>query len=200
MNFFVPIFIFLFSHQILHISGFGTVGVNYGLNGYNLPKPNEVINLYERCGINIVRIFEPKHEVLDALRVAADVWVNANVVPYYKDVSIAYITVGNEVVPGDAAAPFVATAIQNIIQALVNVGVQSDIKVTDDLLMVARAALEVSSPPSDGVFTAAASGAMKDIGNVLGSSGAAMLVNVYPYFAYASNPQQISHSIIYGNE
>ena len=136
---------------------FGAVGVNYGLNSDNLPKPNEVINLYERCGINIVRIFEPNHEILHALcgkenlvlwlgtrnediegfatnQEVANAWVNANVVPYYKDVNIAYITVGNEVVPGDAASPFVANAIKNMMQALDNAGVQSDIKVMNALL------------------------------------------------------------------
>ncbi|XP_038896614.1 glucan endo-1,3-beta-glucosidase-like [Benincasa hispida] len=192
--------------------GSGTVGVNYGLNGDNLPIPSDVINLYGRCGINIIRIFEPNHGVLDALKgqanlvlwlgtrnediegfatdqVAANAWVNANVVPYYKDVNIAYITVGNEVVPADAAAPFVANAITNIMQALVNAGIQSDIKVTT---VVAMTALEVSYPPSAGAFTATAAGVMKDIANVLGSSGAPILVNVYPYFAYASNPEQIS--------
>ncbi|XP_031740439.1 glucan endo-1,3-beta-glucosidase [Cucumis sativus] len=208
------LFIFIFSHQFLHRSVFGAVGVNYGLNSDNLPKPNEVINLYERCGINIVRIFEPNHEILHALcgkenlvlwlgtrnediegfatnQEVANAWVNANVVRYYKDVNIAYITVGNEVVPGDAASPFVANAIKNMMQALDNAGVQSDIKVTT---VVAMTVLEVSSPPSAGAFSAIAARTMKDIGNVLESSCAPILVNVYPYFAYASNPQQISMS------
>lgn len=100
-----------------------------------------------------MRIFEPNHGVLDAMQgkgnlvlwlgtrnediegfatssMAASVWVNAHVVPYYEKVNIAYITVGNEVVPGDAAAPFVANAIKNIMQALVTAGVKTDIKVT----------------------------------------------------------------------
>lgn len=131
--------------------GLGGIGVNYGLNGDNLPQANDVINLYGRCGIDIVRIFEPNHYVLDALRgkpnvlwlgtrnediqsfaadqLAANAWVNSHVVPYYADVNIAYITVGNEVIPGDAAAPFVANAIRNIMQALVVTGVKRDIKV-----------------------------------------------------------------------
>ena len=62
-------------------------------------------------------------------QLAANSWVNAHVVPYYESVNIAYITVGNEVVPDDAAAPFVAKAIKNIMQALVIAGVKSDIKV-----------------------------------------------------------------------
>lgn len=144
--------------QVCVAGGFGAVGVNYGLNGDDLPKPDDVVSLYKRCGINIVRIFEPNHGVLDALKgkenlalwlgtrnediegfatnqVAANAWVNDNVVPYYKDVNIAYITIGNEVVPNDVAAPFVANAIKNIMQGLVNAGIKSDIKVIIDHLL-----------------------------------------------------------------
>ncbi|XP_023536560.1 probable glucan endo-1,3-beta-glucosidase BG4 [Cucurbita pepo subsp. pepo] len=217
MDFFRPpsaalLLLFIFSDQALLISGLGAVGVNYGLNGDNLPVPSEVVELYGRCGIDIVRVFEPNHWVLDALKgrrnlvvwlgtrnediqgfaadqLAANSWVNAHVVPYYESVNIAYITVGNEVVPDDAAAPFVANAIKNIMQALVIAGVKSDIKVTT---VVPMTPLEVSYPPSAGAFSATAIGPLKDITRVLGTSGAPLLLNVYPYFAYASNPQQIS--------
>lgn len=53
-------------------------------------------------------------------------------------------------------------------------------------------ALAVSYPPSAGAFSDAAAGPLKDIIQVLASSGAPILINVYPYFAYASNPGQIS--------
>ncbi|XP_022135630.1 probable glucan endo-1,3-beta-glucosidase BG4 [Momordica charantia] len=200
----------LLSHQLPLICGLGGIGVNYGLNGNNLPQANDVINLYGRCGIDIVRIFEPNHYVLDALRgkpnvlwlgtrnediqsfaadqLAANAWVNSHVVPYYADVNIAYITVGNEVIPGDAAAPFVANAIRNIMQALVVTGVKRDIKVTT---VVHMSVIGVSYPPSTGAFTDAAAGPLSEIAKVVGSSGAPLLLNVYPYFAYASNPQQI---------
>ena len=58
--------------------------------------------------------------------------------------------------------------------------------------MVPMTPLEVSYPPSAGAFSATAIGPLKDITQVLGTSGAPLLLNVYPYFAYASNPQQIS--------
>ncbi|XP_022152302.1 probable glucan endo-1,3-beta-glucosidase BG4 [Momordica charantia] len=200
----------LLSHQLPLISGLGGIGVNYGLNGDNLPQPSDVINLYGRCGIDIVRIFEPNHGVLDALhgkpnalwlgtrnedihsfatdQMAANAWVNAHVLPYYADVNIEYITVGNEVVPADPATPFVANAIRNIMQALVTAGIKKDIKVTT---VVHMGAMGVSYPPSAGVFTVAAAGPLSDIAKVVGSSGTPLLLNVYPYFAYASSPQQI---------
>lgn len=52
-------------------------------------------------------------------------------------------------------------------------------------------AMGVSYPPSAGTFTAVALGPLSNIAKVVGSSGAPLLLNVYPYFAYASNPQQI---------
>ena len=52
--------------------------------------------------------------------------------------------------------------------------------------------MAVSYPPSAGAFSTTAIGPLKDITQVLGTSGAPLLLNAYPYFAYASNPQQIS--------
>ncbi|XP_022152305.1 ribosomal protein S6 kinase alpha-5-like [Momordica charantia] len=73
--------------------------VNYGLNVDNLPQRSDVINVYGRN--------EDIHSFATD-QMAANAWVNAHVLPYYVDVNIAYITVGNEVVPIDPATPFVA--------------------------------------------------------------------------------------------
>ncbi|KAH1057515.1 hypothetical protein J1N35_035580 [Gossypium stocksii] len=35
------------------------IDVCYGLNGTNLPSPNDVINLYKTCQIDNIRIYEP---------------------------------------------------------------------------------------------------------------------------------------------
>lgn len=191
-------------------AGAYTIGVNYGLNGDNLPPPQQVIDLYGRCQINFLRVFEPRHEVLEALRgkpfllslgtrnediqnmassqQGADEWVNTNVVPYIHDVNIGYITVGNEVIPG-TQAPYIGQAIINILKSLNNFGIAKDIKVTT---VLAGTALAASSPPSAGVFTSEAAGVLKDIAQYLWHRGSPLMVNVYPYFAYASDPAHIS--------
>lgn len=44
------------------------LGVNYGRNGNNLPSPKYVIYLYQRCGIEFIRLYEPNRKVLEALQ------------------------------------------------------------------------------------------------------------------------------------
>ena len=184
--------------------------MNYGLNGDNLPSPSQVVDLYLRCNISFIRIFEPRHEVLDALRGkplllslgtrnedieiiaqdqnAANGWVNDNVVPYIEDVNFEYITVGNEVIPGPEAA-FVAPAIQNIKRALDNAGITKCIRVTT---VIHGGSLANSYPPSAGAFSDEAATALGAIAPILVQNGHPMMINVYPYFAYAANPGQIS--------
>lgn len=180
-----------------------------GLNGDNLPSPADTINLYQKCQINFIRIFEPRHEILDALRgkptfvslgarnedlqslssdqSAADQWIRDNVVPYIPDMNIGYITLGNEAIPGPQSES-VAGAISNIMTALANAGISKDIKVTT---VISSNTLAASYPPSAGAFTDESASVLKDISTVLSPRGSPILVNVYPYFAYVSDPDHI---------
>ncbi|KAJ0085100.1 hypothetical protein Patl1_08437 [Pistacia atlantica] len=190
--------------------GQGGVGVNYGLNGDNLPSPGEVVGMYQRCKFPYMRIFDPNHDVLEALRgteiilslgtrnedienlaasqEAATAWVGANVQPYANDVKIGWITVGNEAVPGPSAA-HIGQAMTNVHNALASVGL-SNIFVTT---VVSMAALSVSYPPSAGAFSNDAVDSMNSIAQYFANVGSgSLMVNVYPYFAYASDPDHIS--------
>nr|AIT56227.1 beta-1,3 glucanase 5 [Musa AB Group] len=44
------------------------IGVNYGLVADNLPQPSAVVELYKSNNIGSMRIFNPNHDVLEALR------------------------------------------------------------------------------------------------------------------------------------
>ncbi|XP_074265084.1 glucan endo-1,3-beta-glucosidase-like [Silene latifolia] len=185
------------------------IGVNYGLQGDNLPPPGSVINLYKQENIPLLRLFEPNHEALEALRgtgikvalgvinddvpnIASDLnvanqWVATNVVPYKDDVIFGWIALGNEIVPAVASSS-IPGAMQNIQQALNSVGL-TGIKVTT---VVNTAVLGASYPPSAGEFNDASSGFMKGIINWLQSTNNPLLVTLYPYMAYASDPVNIS--------
>ncbi|KAH0725528.1 hypothetical protein KY284_001393 [Solanum tuberosum] len=49
-------------------TGAESVGVCYGMLGNNLPSHNDVIQLYKSRNIKRLRLYEPNHEVLQALR------------------------------------------------------------------------------------------------------------------------------------
>uniref|UniRef100_A0A1D1YYE9 Glucan endo-1,3-beta-glucosidase, basic vacuolar isoform n=1 Tax=Anthurium amnicola TaxID=1678845 RepID=A0A1D1YYE9_9ARAE len=187
------------------------VGVCYGMVGNNLPPPAEVVALYRHRNIGRMRIYGTDAATLQALRrsgielildvprqdlqrlastpsAAAD-WVQRHVSAYWPDVRFRYIAVGNELIPGAAEAQFVLPAMRNVYAALSSAGLQSSVKVST---AVDTGVLGRSYPPSAGEFSAAAGGYMGPILQFLATTGAPLLANVYPYFAYAGNPRDIS--------
>ncbi|WVZ99283.1 hypothetical protein U9M48_044610 [Paspalum notatum var. saurae] len=188
----------------------GVLGVCYGAVGDNLPSRADVVQLYQSNNIHAMRIYYPDPEALAALRgsaiglildvggvdavrglagsasAAAD-WVHANVQVYYPDVLIRYIAVGNEVPAGDAG--LILPAMQNVRAALVSAGLAAAIKVSTAVRMDV---ITDSFPPSRGVFNPSVRGHMVPVARFLADTGAPLLANVYPYFAYSDNPRDIA--------
>lgn len=174
----------------------------------NLPSPDKVIALYKANNITDVRLYHPDTTVLEALRgsglgvvlgtlnedlarLAADPsfaasWVQSYVAPFAGAVRFRYITAGNEVIPGDDAAR-VLPAMQNLEAALRAAGL-GGVPVTTS---VATSVLGASYPPSQGAFSEAALPSVGPIASFLASRATPLLVNVYPYFAYAADPSSI---------
>ncbi|KAK7820856.1 glucan endo-1,3-beta-glucosidase isoform X1 [Quercus suber] len=194
----------------LELTGAQSVGVCYGKNGNNLPADGEVVDLYKSNGIGRMRIYDPDQTTLNALKgsnieliigilnnnlqaltdaTAATNWVQNNIRNYSPDVKFKYIAVGNEVHPGDAEAQFILPAMQNIHNAIVAANLQDQIKVST---AIDTTLLGNSYPPSAGSFSDAANSYISPIINFLVSNGAPLLANVYPYFGYTNNPQDIS--------
>ncbi|KAI6685483.1 hypothetical protein NL676_031396 [Syzygium grande] len=192
------------------MTGAQSVGVCYGRNGNNLPSQAEVIDLFKANSIGRMRIYDPDQATLQALRGSnielilgvpndnlqaltdastASNWVQNNVAAFSSDVKIKYIAVGNEVPPGDAKAPYVLPAMQNIQNALASANLQGQIKVStavkSDLLS------EGSYPPSNGAFSDTASQFINPIISFLVNNGSPLLANIYPYFSYTGNMQSI---------
>ncbi|KAF7040075.1 hypothetical protein CFC21_050000 [Triticum aestivum] len=183
-----------------------SIGVCNGVIGNNLPAPSDVVKLYQTKGIDAMRIYAPESNVLNALSgtgigllmdvgngaltslandpSAAPAWVKANVQPF-PGVSFRYIAVGNEVTDS-AGQKTILPAMKNIQAALVAAGLSGSIKVSTS---VRFDVVENTSPPSNGVF--ADTSFMGPILEFLASTGAPLLANVYPYFAYKGDQQNI---------
>ncbi|KAK9939585.1 hypothetical protein M0R45_016276 [Rubus argutus] len=193
----------------LQKTGAQSAGVCYGRNGNDLPADTEVVDLYKSNGIGRMRIYEPNQATLEALKgsnievtvtilnnllqgltdaAAATNWVQQNVQPYSADVKFRYIAVGNEVHPDYAEAQYLLPAIQNIQNAITAANLQGQIKVST---AIDTTLLGTSFPPSNGAFSDAGNSLISPIINFLGSNGAPLLVNVYPYFAYTGDPVNI---------
>ena len=176
----------------------------------NLPSPDKVIALCRARNITDVRLFHPDTAVLAALRgsglgvvlgtlnedlarLASDAsfaasWVQSYVQPFAAGgaVRFRYVTAGNEVIPGDLAA-LVLPAMRNLESALQGAGL-GGVAVTT---AVSTAVLGTSYPPSQGAFSEAALPWFGPIASYLASRSTPLLVNVYPYFAYAADPASV---------
>ncbi|KAG0452333.1 hypothetical protein HPP92_024997 [Vanilla planifolia] len=183
------------------------IGVNYGMKGDNLPSPSEVISLYKSRNITKLRLFFPDKEALDVLRGSgigvilgaynedlpqlaenasfATSWVNESVIPYATSVEFRYIDIGNELIPGDSAS-YVLPAMRNVDAALRNAGVAIPVTTA-----VSTEVLDTSYPPSQGAFSDDVSQVLTDIVGFLSAKEAPLLVNVYPFFAYAGDPGEV---------
>ncbi|KAK1277802.1 Glucan endo-1,3-beta-glucosidase [Acorus gramineus] len=184
------------------------------MKGDNLPHPSDVVNLYKSKNIGLMRLYTPDQGALNALRgsgiqllldvanedlqnlatspSAAANWVQTNVRAYSPDVKFRYIAVGNEVIPKDINnnaqyAQYVLGAMKNINNALGN-DLGGKIKVSTS---VSFGVIGVSYPPSHGVFSGDAMTYMRPIVQFLTSTGAPLLVNVYPYFSYKGDTNHI---------
>ncbi|KAK1277703.1 Glucan endo-1,3-beta-glucosidase [Acorus gramineus] len=184
------------------------------MQGDNLPQPSQVVSLYKSKNIGLMRLYSPDGGALNALRgsgiqvlldvpkdklqnlasspSAASDWVQTNVRAYSPDVKFRYIAVGNEVIPKDINnnaqyAQYVLGAMKNINNALGN-DLGGKIKVSTS---VSFGVIGVSYPPSHGVFSGDAMTYMRPIVQFLTSTGAPLLVNVYPYFSYKGDTSHI---------
>ncbi|KAK7264063.1 hypothetical protein RJT34_31666 [Clitoria ternatea] len=185
-----------------------SLGVCYGGSGNNLPTKQAVVDLYKSNRIGQIRLYYTDEEMLKALRgsnievilglpndqiqsvtndVGATNWVN-KYVKAYSNVKFKYIAVGNEIHPGDALAGSVLPALQNIQKAISSANLQGQIKVST---AIDTTLLGNSYPPKDGVFSNSATPYIRPIVNFLKENGAPLLANVYPYFAYVNNQQNI---------
>ncbi|EOA22889.1 hypothetical protein CARUB_v10003621mg, partial [Capsella rubella] len=185
------------------------IGLNYGLLGDNLPSPSNVISLYKSIGITKIRIFDPNTDVLNALRnhqdigvtvgvknqdlaalaasqEAVKVWFATNIEPYLADVNITFITVGNEVIPGE-----IGPQVLPVMKSLTNLVKSRNLSILISTV-VAMSNLGQSYPPSKAMFTPQGREQLVPVLKFLSQKNTPILVNIYPYFAYASNPVNIS--------
>ncbi|KAG7590507.1 Glycoside hydrolase family 17 [Arabidopsis suecica] len=184
------------------------VGVCDGRNGDNLPPPAQIVSLYKKINVAGIRLYEPVPDLIVSLQGTGLLvalgprneeiktlaeryefalnWVKTFIAPY-KNVAFSWITVGNEVIEGEIGR-YVPQAMKNLKAALTEIG-NSKIHVTT---VISTASLANSYPPSAGVFKPAITELITEIVSILSSTDSPLMVNVYPYFAYASDPSHVT--------
>nr|DAD20374.1 TPA_asm: hypothetical protein HUJ06_021837 [Nelumbo nucifera] len=207
-RFTVPFFLF-----ISIVSFTGTIGINYGRVANDLPSSGKVVQLLKSQGLNRVKLYDTDATVLRALAGSGisvvvtlpneqlssaakrqsytDTWVQKNIAAYYPSTQIHAIAVGNEVfVDPHNITEFLVAAMRNVHAALVKYNLDSAIKVSSP---IALSALQSSYPSSAGSFkTELVEPVIKPMLDFLRETGSYLMVNAYPFFAYAANSDVIS--------
>lgn len=210
---FVPIFSLALLVSVSSAEISNKVGINYGQLGNNLPSPSESVELLKSLKAKRVKIYDANPDILKSLKDTdiqvsimipneliqnisksqslSDHWVKTNVVPYYSDVKIRYLLVGNEILTNpDTGTWFNLVPAMRRIKASLKTHKITKIKVgTPSALNV----LESSFPPSNGTFRSDISGPIiKPMLRFLDRTKSFFFIDVYPYFAWADNHQNIN--------
>eukprot|EP00253_Pinus_taeda_P006574 PITA_06574 len=196
-----------------------TIGVAYGQFGDNLPSVQESIDLIQRLKVGRVKIYSTNPVILKALsntgikvsvmvrnediaglsasQSVADKWVNDNIVPFYPATEINIILVGNEILTDYSNKQTwyqLVPAMQSIWQALVNYNLDH-INVGTPLAMdMLGSSVPISAfPPSAGTFRDdIAETVMKPMLEFLHRTNSYFFMDVYSYFPYLFDPEDIS--------
>ena len=183
------------------------IGVCYGRLGNPRPSPSDVVALYKHRNIQRMRIYDPDHDTLNALRnsnielildvpksdleriassqAEADTWI-CNNVKNYEGVRFRYITVGNEVEPSEPAARALFQAMKNIDNAVSRAGLGIKVSTAIDM-----GATMDTYPPSHGRFRDDYITFLQPVIGFLVSKQSPLLLNNYPYFSYKDNMDTI---------
>ncbi|XP_060169839.1 glucan endo-1,3-beta-glucosidase 14 isoform X1 [Lycium barbarum] len=187
------------------------IGINYGQIANNLPTPSRVSTLLRSLNVTKVKLYDADPNVLTAFantnvefviglgnenlqRMSdpqqAQSWIQQHVQPYHTQTKITCITVGNEVLTGDdmQLKSYLLPAMQGVYKALVNLGLSNDIYVAHPH---SAGILENSFPPSSGSFKQDLSDYIRGMLNFHAQTKSPFLINVYPFFAYKDNPNEV---------
>ncbi|KAI5078798.1 hypothetical protein GOP47_0006469 [Adiantum capillus-veneris] len=193
---------------------YSSLGINYGTLGDNLPPAAEVASFLKAAAkgpivLSKVKLFNTDPNIIlafantgvdiiigmstaDLIEVgnrasisAATQWVEYNVAPYVPATSIVGVAVGNEVVltHDKALIAHVVPAMQNLHLALNSLNLSTSICVSSPFTL---GILHSSVPPSSATFKKPS--LMVPVLSFLASNGFPFMANVYPFFAYASDP------------
>nr|XP_043606661.1 glucan endo-1,3-beta-glucosidase 14 [Erigeron canadensis] len=207
---FYTLVLLIFSNSFLGTYSLG-VGINYGQIGNNLPSPSRVSILLGSLNISRVKLYDADPNVLTAFANTnvefiiglgneylqkmqdpqqAQIWIQQKVQPYIAQTRITCITVGNEVLGGvDPQLPaYLVPAMKAMYQALVNLGLSSQVYVTTAHSLQI---LKTSFPPSSGAFRDDLIQYIQPILAFHAQSNSPFLINAYPYFAYKSDPKNV---------
>uniref|UniRef100_M8C1U6 Glucan endo-1,3-beta-glucosidase GII n=1 Tax=Aegilops tauschii TaxID=37682 RepID=M8C1U6_AEGTA len=153
-----------------------SIGVCYGVIGNNLPSRSDVVQLYRSKGINGMRIYFADGQALSALR-------NSGIG--------LILDIGNDQLANIASSTSNAASwVQNNVRPYYPAVNIKYIAAGNEVQGGATQSIVPAMRNLNAALSAAGLGAIKVSTSI--RTGAPLLANVYPYFAYRDNPRNIS--------
>ncbi|MQL87669.1 hypothetical protein Taro_020214 [Colocasia esculenta] len=207
--------VLLFAAHPVQAAVSSTLGINYGQLGKDLPSPSRAVQLIRSVRAARVKLYDANPAILSALvgtplqasvmlpnqlipdaaanQSFADHWVASNLLPFRSSVHIRFLLVGNEILSDysvrNSTWPHLVTAMERLRRSLKTHSLRR-VKVGTTLAMDA---LGTSFPPSAGAFRPdVAQSVMAPMLRFLRRSRSFYFVDVYPYLAWAANPDAIA--------
>ncbi|XP_020213483.1 probable glucan endo-1,3-beta-glucosidase A6 [Cajanus cajan] len=188
-------------------------GICYGQLGDNLPPPRDSVSLLTSLHAKRVKLYDANPTILHALgdtrlqvsvmvpnelivnissnQTLSDKWVSDNVVPFHPRTRIRYLLVGNEIISSTPNRTWLrlVPAMRRLRRSLKAFGLRR-IKVGTPSAMDV---LQTSFPPSNAAFRQDIAGpVMRPMLEFLNRTKSFFFVDVYPFFAWASDPVNIN--------
>ncbi|XP_051182491.1 glucan endo-1,3-beta-glucosidase 3 [Lolium perenne] len=180
------------------------IGVNIGTAMSSVPAPSQITTLLRSQNIRYIRLYDADQAMLSALantgiRVIVSVpndqllgigqsnataarWIARNVAAHFPLVNITAIAVGSEVLSTlPNAAPLLMPAVRYLQNALVAAALDRYIKVSTPH---SSSIILDSFPPSQAFFNRSLDPVLVPLLKFLQSTGAPLMLNVYPYYDY----------------
>jgi hypothetical protein len=183
----------------------------YGRNGNNIPTPQQAAQLMHKNVLTRVRIYDYDATVIQAFSLTqirviigvpndeipgiagsqqlANSWILDNVAAYIKTTNINAIAVGSDV-PTSASniSSYLVPAMWNLYNGLATFSLNLSVKVSSPMNLEI---LEISYPPSAGVFYSSLVPVLQPMLAFLAATDSFFMLNVYPFLSYEYNPNSI---------
>eukprot|EP00249_Psilotum_nudum_P018800 c26969_g1_i1 orf=178-1515(-) len=189
-----------------------SLGINYGMIANNLPSPSEVARLIQSISVSKSKLYNSDPDVLLAFEntgisfiigignedipsltdpINARNWVK-QYIGFFPNTKITGVTVGNEIFGSGNTLLMsqLLPAMQNLQSAIVDMGLSGRVAISTPHSL---AVLSTSFPPSAGAFLPdLVNPYIKPVLQFLSETGSPFMINIYPFFAYKSDPQGVS--------
>ncbi|CAH9075392.1 unnamed protein product [Cuscuta epithymum] len=188
------------------------IGICYGQLGSDLPVPAKSVELINGLKAEQVKIYDVNPDILKSLQGSdlhvsvmlpnelipnvsssqtfSDQWVHTNLVPFYPRTMIRHLLVGNEILSSQPNSTWfhLVPAMRNLRRSVRKYRLHK-VKVGTPLAMDM---LETSFPPSNGSFRSDITDSVfRPLLSFLADSRSFFFFDVYPYFAWAAQPDEI---------